>query len=112
MTLIDKALADRLGVEYTGRSLDFISISGHVVRSMEAVILVFEVGGEQLRYEALTVADIPGRVKEALSKVGVDDNIVVGLLTPERANLVPDTATRALRKTEGFILEAIMSTEP
>ena len=105
MTLIDKALADHLGVEYTGRSLDFISISGHVVKSMEAVISELELEGELLKYEALAVANIPRRVKEALSKVGVDENIVIGLLTLERANLIPDTTTGALRKTESFILQ-------
>ncbi len=104
MTLIDKALADHLGVEYTGRSLDFISISGHVVKSMEAVISELELEGEPLKYEALAVANIPRRVKEALSKVGVDENIVIGLLTLERANLIPDATTGALRKTESFIL--------
>ena len=104
MTLIDKSLAKRVGVQYTGRVIDFVSVSGHVVRALEAVVPEFEIEGELLKYEAVAVAEIPERVKEVLRKSEIDENVIVGVLTIERANMVPDTATGTLRKVESFIL--------
>jgi hypothetical protein len=104
MSLIDKSLAERVGVQYTGRTIDFISVSGHIVRASEAVVSELEVEGEVLRYEALAVTEIPEKVKEALRRSGFDENIIIGILTIERANMIPDTATGALRRVESFII--------
>jgi len=103
-TLIDKSLAERVGVQYTGRVIDFVSVSGQVVGAWEAVVPEFEIEGELLKYEAVAVAEIPERVKEVLRKSEIDENVVVGVLTIERANMVPDAATGTLRKVESFIL--------
>jgi predicted aspartyl protease len=48
MSLIDKSIADRIGVELTGREIDFVSVSGHVVRASEAVVRELEIEGELL----------------------------------------------------------------
>jgi hypothetical protein len=103
MTLIDRLLAERIGVQYTGRIIDFVSVSGHVVRALEAVISELEIEGEVLKYDVLAVIDIPEKVKEILRKSEVDENIVIGVLTIERANMIPDTTTGALRRVESFI---------
>jgi hypothetical protein len=103
MTLIDRSLAERIGVQYTGRIIDFISVSGHVVRALEAVVSELEIEGEVLKYDVLAVTDIPEKVKEILRKSEVDENIVIGVLTIERANMIPDTTTGALRRVESFI---------
>jgi hypothetical protein len=104
MTLIDRSLAERVGVQYTGRVIDFVSVSGHVVKALEAVVPELEVEGEVLRYEAVAVAEVPERVKEALRKSGIDENVIIGLLTIERANMMPDATTGTLRRVESFIL--------
>ncbi|RLI10928.1 hypothetical protein DRO33_04965 [Candidatus Bathyarchaeota archaeon] len=103
MSVLDKELAEELGVNYTGRELSFISISGHRLRASEAVVLEFEVDGELLRYEAVAVADLPEAVKAALRSSGLDERLVVGLLTLERANMVPDATRGLLRRVEAFI---------
>jgi hypothetical protein len=103
MTLIDRSLAERIGVQYTGRIIDFISVSGHVVRALEAVVSELEIEGEVLKYDVLAVTDIPEKVKEILRKSEVDESIVIGVLTIERANMIPDTTTGALRRVESFI---------
>jgi hypothetical protein len=103
MTLIDRSLAERIGVQYTGRIIDFISVSGHVVRALEAVVSELEIEGEVLKYDVLAVTDIPEEVKEILRKSEVDESIVIGVLTIERANMIPDTTTGALRRVESFI---------
>ena len=104
MSLVDRLLAERIGVQYTGREISFVSISGHSVKAMEAVVSELEVEGEALRYEAIAVSEIPGIVKETLKKNGLDENMVVGVLTLERANMIPDTTTGKLEKVESFIL--------
>jgi hypothetical protein len=104
MTLIDKSLAERMGVHYTGRKIDFVSVSGHVVKALEAVVSELEVEGEVLKYEAVAVAGLPEKVRESLRGSGVDENMIIGLLTIERANMIPDTTTGTLRKTDTFIL--------
>jgi len=63
MTLVGRSLAERVGVEYTGRALSFFSASGHPVEALEAVVPELEVEGEALRYEAVAVAEIPEAVK-------------------------------------------------
>ena len=104
MSLIDKSLADRIGVEYTGRIIDFVSISGHVVRGSEAVTPELMIEDEILKYEVAAVVEIPETVKKTLLESGLDGNLVIGLLTLERANLIPDTTTGVLRKIGSFIL--------
>lgn len=38
------------------------------------------------------------------SKSDLDPNVIIGLLTLERANLLPDMATGKLKKIESFML--------
>jgi predicted aspartyl protease len=103
MSLVDRLLAERVGVQHTGREISFTSISGHAVKAFEAVVPELEVEGEILRYEAVSVAEMPNAVKETLRKNGLDENMVVGVLTLERANMVPDATTGKLEKVGSFI---------
>lgn len=103
MSLIDKPLAERLGVQYTGRIIRFMSISGHAVEASEAIVLELEVEGETLKYEAVAVAEMPGIVKETLRKNMLDENVIIGVLTLERANMAPNTTTGKLEKVGSFI---------
>jgi hypothetical protein len=66
MTLIDNVLAERIGVEYTGRVLNLISISEQVLRALEAVVPMLGVEDEELKYEAVAVISIPEDVKRVL----------------------------------------------
>jgi hypothetical protein len=104
MSLIDKSIADRIGVELTGREIDFVSVSGHIVRASEAVVRELEIEGELLKYEVVAVAEIPEAVKETLTRSELDGRVIVGLLTLERANMLPDMATGALKRVGSFIL--------
>ena len=106
MTVLDLDLAGKIGVEYTGRKIAFILISGQAFEASEAMVRELVVDGETLKYEAVAIATIPQRVKGTLSKSDLDPNMIIGLLTLERANLMPDIATGKLRKVESFILQA------
>jgi len=104
MSLIDSSIAERIGVEYTGREINFVSISGHTVKALEAVVVELEVESEILKYEAIAVAKMPKTIKETLRRNELDENMVVGVLTLERANMMPDTTTGKLKKVESFIV--------
>jgi len=105
MTIVERRIAEHIGVEYTGRRVNFISISGHKIKASEAMILEMNIEGEVLKYEAVAVADIPNTVKEVLKKNNLDENVVIGILTLERANMIPNTTTGKLKKVESFILQ-------
>jgi len=109
MSLLDKILAEKLGVEYTGREINFVSISGHAVRGLEAILPQINVEGEVLKYEPMVVAEIPKTFKEALRKSDLDENMIIGVLTLERANMIPDTTTGTLKKIESFIFSSFIN---
>jgi len=71
MTLVDRLLAERIWVVYTGRVLSLVSTSGHILKALEAVVPVLEVEGEVLKYEAIAVSDIPEDVKKVLKETGL-----------------------------------------
>jgi len=104
MTLIERQLAEHIGVEHTGRRVNFVSISGHEIKALEAIVLEMDIEGEVLRYEAVAVANIPNTVKDILRKNKLDEYIIIGILTLERANMIPNTTTGRLEKVESFII--------
>jgi len=104
MTLIERQLAEHIGVEHTGRRVNFVSISGHEIKALEAIVLEMDIEGEVLRYEAVAVANIPSTVKDILRKNKLDEYIIIGILTLERANMIPNTTTGRLEKVESFII--------
>jgi len=104
VTLIDRGLAERIGVEYTGRKLSLISVSGHRIEALGALVSVLVLEGEVLKYEAVAVAEIPREVREALRSNWVDEHVIVGLLTLERASMVPNPATGKPERVEIFII--------
>jgi acid stress-induced BolA-like protein IbaG/YrbA len=106
MTLIDRSLAEHIGVQYTGRAIDFVSVSGHVMRASEAIVSELEIEGEALKYEAVVVAEILEKVKEVLRKSELDENIIIGILSIERANMIPDITTGTMKRIESFILQS------
>ena len=103
MSIVDASIAERIGVEYTGRRLRFLAISGHTVETSEAIVQELEVDGEVLRYEVVAVAGIPPVVKDMLKRNGLDENMIIGVLTLERANMVPNITTGRLERVGSFI---------
>jgi len=83
MTIVDKSLAERIGVDYTGRKLSLVSVSSHRIEALEALVPEFILEGEALKYEVVAVAEPPKEVMEVLQRNGLDEHIIVGLLTLE-----------------------------
>jgi len=104
MTLVDRGLADHIGVDYTGRKLSLVSVPGHRIEALEALVPEFVLEDEALKYEAVAVAEIPGEVREALRRNGLDERIIVGLLTLERTGMMPKAVTGKLERVEIFVI--------
>jgi len=104
VTIVDRDLADKIGVTYVKRILTLTTASGHKMEGELAVINKLIVEGEELPYAHLLVLKIPEEVKEMLRSKELSDWGVVGLTTLELLNLMPDTTTGKLRKTDSFML--------
>jgi predicted aspartyl protease len=103
MTVVDKDIADAVGVVYTGRGRTLISATGHRLEGEVAVVRELIVEGEVLDYEKVLAVRLNEEVKKALRNLDVDDSIIIGITTIELAGLIPDTATSRLRKIEAFL---------
>lgn len=103
MTVVDRDVADAVGVVYTGRRRALISATGHRLEGEVAVVRELIVEGEVLDYEKVLAVRLNEEVKKVLRSLDVDDSIIVGVTTIELAGFIPDTATGRLRKIEAFL---------
>jgi hypothetical protein len=103
MTVIDRSLAENVGVTYTGRRRSLVSATGHKLEGEVAIVRELVVEDEVLDYEKVMVVELSGDVRKVLREIGVDDSVIIGLTTVELAGLMPDTATGRLKKVETFL---------
>lgn len=103
MTVVDRDVADAVGVVYTGRRRALMSATGHRLEGEVAVVRELIVEGEVLDYEKVLAVRLNEEVKKVLRSLDVDDSIIVGVTTIELAGFIPDTATGRLRKIEAFL---------
>jgi predicted aspartyl protease len=103
MTVIDRSLAENVGVTYTGRRRSLVSATGHKLEGEVAIVRELIVEDEVLDYEKVIVVELSGDARKVLREIGVDDSVIVGLTTVELAGLMPDTATGRLKKVETFL---------
>jgi len=104
ITVIDKKVADFIGVIYTGRRRGLVGITGHKLEGEIGIVREFVIEGEVLNYERVLVVKMNENVKRVLRESGVDDSVVVGITTVESAGMIPDASTGRLRKVQVFIL--------
>jgi predicted aspartyl protease len=103
MTVIDRSLAENVGVTYTGRRRSLVSATGHKLEGEVAIVRELVVEDEVLDYEKVMVVELSGDVRKVLREIGVDDSVIIGLTTVELAGLMPDTVTGRLKKVETFL---------
>jgi predicted aspartyl protease len=103
MSVIDRSLAENVGVTYTGRRRSLVSATGHKLEGEVAIVRELVVEDEVLDYEKVMVVELCGDVRKVLRELGVDDSVIIGLTTVELAGLMPDTATGRLKKVETFL---------
>ena len=103
MTVVDKGLAEAIGVQYTGRTRSLTSATGQELKGEVAIVRELLVEDEPLDYEKILVVEFNGKVREALSALQVDDAAILGVTTMELANYMPDTSKGVLRKFKAFL---------
>jgi predicted aspartyl protease len=103
MTVVDREVADAVGVMYTGRRRMLISATGHRLEGEVAIVRELNIEGEVLDYEKVLAVKLSEEVKKALRELDADDSIIVGITTIELAGFIPDTTTGRLRKIETFL---------
>jgi len=103
MTVIDKSLAQTVGVNYTAKKRTLTSATGHKLTGEIAIVRELIVEDEVLDYEKVLVVDFSREVKKALKNLDVDDTIILGITSVELASFIPDTTTGRLRKIEAFL---------
>jgi predicted aspartyl protease len=103
MTVIDRSLAEEVGVTYTGRRRSLVSATGHKLEGEVAIVRELVVEDEVLDYEKVMVVELSGDVRKVLRELGVDDSVIIGLTTVELAGLMLDTDTGRLKKVEKFL---------
>ena len=103
MTVIDRSLAENVGVTYSGRRRYLVSATGHKLEGEVAIVRELVVEDEVLDYEKVMVVELSSGLRKVLREMGVDDSVIVGLTTVELAGLMPDTATGRLKKVETFL---------
>jgi predicted aspartyl protease len=102
MTVVDRDVADAVGVMYTGKRRTLMSATGHRLEGEVAIIRELSIEEEVLDYEKVLAVRLSEEVKKALRKLDVDDSIIIGITTVELAGFIPDTNTGKLRKIETF----------
>jgi predicted aspartyl protease len=103
MTVIDRSLAENVGVTYTGRRRSLVSATGHKLEGEVAIVRELVVEDEVLDYEKVMTVELSGDARKVLREIGVDDSVIIGLTTVELAGLMPDTVTGLLKKVETFL---------
>ncbi|MBS7612691.1 retroviral-like aspartic protease family protein [Candidatus Bathyarchaeota archaeon] len=103
MTVIDKSLAEVLGVMYTGRERLLTSATGHKLKGEIAMVREMIVEDEILDYEKVLVVEFNEEVKKTLNSLNVHPLIIVGITTVELASLIPDITTGTLKKANAFL---------
>lgn len=104
VTIIDRDVADKVGVIHLRRILTLTTASGHKMEGELAVINKLIVEGEELPYAHLLILKIPEEVKEMLRSKQLSDWGIIGLTTLDLLNLMPDSTTGKLKKSNSFML--------
>jgi predicted aspartyl protease len=99
MTVVDRGLAEAIGVEYTDRERVIVTASGQEIVSKVAIVKELIVEDGPLKFERVLVMDFSENVKEGLKNLGVSDSMVLGMATPE-----PDTTTSKLRRVKLLLI--------
>jgi len=99
MTVVDRGLAEAIGVEYTDRERVIVTASGQEIVSKVAIVKELIVEDGPLKFERVLVMDFNENVKEGLKNLGVSDSMVLGMTTPE-----PDTTTSKLRRVKLLLI--------
>jgi len=97
-TLIDRELAQEIGVRSTSKKVKVIVADGHEIVGDLAVVEEIDVEGEVLPLAHLLVIDFPAGLAKRLEDLGLSKRAILGPLTLEALGLAPDTGVGRLKR--------------
>lgn len=104
VTLVDKSLAEEVGVRYLNRSVKPIVADGHEVSAALAIVDKLLVEDEELSYAHIAIVGFPDKLRERLRSLGVSEKCIVGMSTLEILGLIPNTTLGRLEKLGSLLL--------
>ena len=109
LTLLDRGVADKVGVEYAGEEDRVVVADGHEVKGELAVVRELVIEGRKLPYAHLAVIKFPQKLREALRRMGLSSCCIAGLTALEPLQLILGTATGRLRELPALLLHLATS---
>ena len=103
-SVIDKRLAEGIGVKYTGLTVTVTSFSGDKIKCDEAIVPSITVEAKTAPFELIAVCPIAGQVRELLRKQGVSEEVILGVHTLERLGYAVDVVTHELVESPGILM--------
>lgn len=103
VTILDRGVAEDIGVEITKMKRALVTASGHRVEGVVGILRKMALE-EELPYAYVLLASIPKQVAEILEEEGLENWIIVGVTALELAGYAVDPRTGTLRKTELLLI--------
>lgn len=104
LTLLDKSIAEEISVKYVGRRVRIVTADCHEVEAELAIVDRLVVEDEESPFAYVAVMNFPSRLREKLQKLSLCDYCIIGLISLELLQLIPDTVTGKLRKSSVIFL--------
>lgn len=104
ITILDRGVAEDIGVEVTKMRGELVTASGHRVEGVIGVLRRMVLEDEELPYAYVLLTSIPEEVAKTLKRNGLDEWIIVGVTALELAGYIADPRTGVLRRTELLLI--------
>jgi predicted aspartyl protease len=104
LTLLDRRVAEAVGVELIGRKVRVVVANGHELTGELAILKKLVVDSEELLYAYTAILEFPDNLREKLRELGLINWCILGLATLELLRLIPDITTGMLRKTTALLI--------
>lgn len=101
-TILDKSVADTIGVRYIGKKIRIAVADGHEIEGELAIVDKLAIEDEELPHVYVVVTELSDKVKEVLRRAGLCDYLIIGVTTLELLQLVPDPTTDKLQKNSSI----------
>ena len=104
LTLIDREVADSIGVKHLGRKVKIIVADGHELHAELTIVDRLIIEGEELPYTHVATPSFTEELKERLRELELSDWCIIGPTTLELLQLTPNPTTGTLRKSTALLL--------
>jgi len=104
VSMLDRSVAEKLGVEKTGRVIKLLVADGHEVEGELAIVKRLAIGGRDLPGAHVALIEFDIALKERLKSQGLSEWCIIGLATLEILGLSPNTSKGTVEETGALLL--------